>query len=62
MPYPWALAETCECGVWGVGYTAGFDMSELQGSRRIIIILGVTRALRTRLRGRATGRVMVLGF
>ena len=38
--YPWALAETCECEAFVVDCTAGFDMSELQGSRGVIMIFG----------------------
>ena len=38
--YPWALAETCECEAFVVDCTAGFDMSELQGSRRLMMIFG----------------------
>jgi hypothetical protein len=40
VPYPWAVADTCEFGMFGVGCTADFDMSELQGPRTVIIILG----------------------
>ena len=38
VPYPWAVADTCECGTFGVGCTTDFDMSELQG--RVIVIFG----------------------
>jgi hypothetical protein len=36
VPYPWAVADTCECWTFGVGCTTDFDMSKLQG--RVIMI------------------------
>ena len=33
VPYPWAVADTRKCGTFGIGCTADFDLSELQGSR-----------------------------
>ena len=34
VPFPWAWAETRECGAFVVGCTAGFDVSELQGLKK----------------------------
>jgi hypothetical protein len=40
VTYPWDLAETRECGAFGVGCTAGFDVSQLKRPRGVIVIFG----------------------